>query len=360
MLYNYLTSLSLAFFDSYSFQVIFRLSFIFITAFLVSYLGIKFFIHFINQKQNFYQPIRGDGMQSHIQTKQKTPTMGGLFIVLGTVLASILFANIKNNYVLIALFVMVSFAAIGFVDDYLKITKKNTKGFRGSVKLVIQFTIVSLVMFFLQMTNNIYFNGVVEVPFLNINFDLGIFYIFFATFVIVGAANAVNLTDGLDGLVSVPSIITLSCFALIIYATSNPKISSHLGILNIENTAQLIMFCAALIGAILAFLKFNLKPAKIFMGDVGSLAIGASLGVLAIILKKELLFGIIGLLFVIEAISVILQVGSYKLRKKRIFLMAPIHHHFEKLGWSEVKVVRVFWLASIVFAGLGMLSFFVK
>lgn len=360
MLYNCLTSLSLALFDSYLLQVIFRLSFIFITSFLIAYFGIRLFICFIHKKSHLYQPIRSDGIQSHIQEKQKTPTMGGLFIVLGTLLASILFANIKNNYVLITLFVMISFAAIGFVDDYLKVAKKNTKGFKGSIKLVIQFAIVSLVMFFLQMTNNIYFNGLVEVPFLNITFNLGIFYIFFATFVIVGAANAVNLTDGLDGLVSVPAIITLSCFALIIYATSNPKISSHLGILNIENTAQLIMFCAALIGAILAFLKFNLKPAKIFMGDVGSLAIGASLGVLAIILKKELLFGIIGLLFVIEAVSVILQVGSYKLRKKRIFLMAPIHHHFEKLGWLEVKVVRVFWLASLIFAGLGMLSFFVK
>jgi phospho-N-acetylmuramoyl-pentapeptide-transferase len=360
MLYNYLTSLSLAFFDSYLLQVVFRLSFIFVVSFLITYLGIKLFICFIHKKQSFYQPIRSDGVQSHIQEKQKTPTMGGLFIVIGTLLASILFANLKNNYVLIALFVMVSFAAIGFFDDYLKIAKKNTNGFKGSIKLVIQFTIVSLVMFFLQLTNNIYFNGMVEVPFLNINFDLGIFYIFFATFVIVGAANAVNLTDGLDGLVSVPAIVTLSCFAFIIYATSNLQISNHLGILNIQNTAGLIMFCAALIGGILSFLKFNLKPAKIFMGDVGSLAIGASLGVLAVILKKELLFGIIGLLFVIEALSVILQVGSYKLRKKRIFLMAPIHHHFEKLGWSEVKVVRVFWLASILFAGFGCLSFLVK
>ncbi len=360
MLHNYLTSLSLVLFDSYFPQVIFRLSFIFITSFLIAYFCIKFFIYIIHKKSNFYQPIRDDGPQNHLNEKQKTPTMGGLFIVLGTLLASILFANIKNNYVLITLFVMISFAIIGFVDDYLKVTKSNTKGFRGSIKLVIQFAIVSLVMFFLQMTNNIYFNGIVEVPFLNMNFDLGIFYIFFATFVIVGAANAVNLTDGLDGLVSVPAIITLFCFAFIIYATSNPKISNHFGILNIENTAQLIMFCAAMIGAILAFLKFNFKPARIFMGDVGSLSIGASLGVLAVILKKELLFGIIGLLFVIEAFSVILQVGSYKLRKKRIFLMAPIHHHFEKLGWSEKKVVRVFWLASALFASVGMASFLVK
>jgi len=364
MLYNYLISLSTALFDSYFLQVIFRLSFIFTTAFFIAYYGIKLFIHYTHKRKNFYQPIRQDGIKTHIVEKQKTPTMGGVFIVLGTLLSSILFANIKNNYVLIALFVMISFSIIGFVDDYLKVAKKNTNGFKGSIKLVIQFTIVSLTMFFLQMTNKIYFDGVVEIPFLNSSLigtvDLGMFYIFFATFIVVGAANAVNLTDGLDGLVSVPSIITLSCFALIIYATSNHRISNRLGILNIENTAQLIMFCAAMIGAILAFLRFNLKPAKIFMGDVGSLAIGASLGVLAIILKKELLFGIIGFLFVIEALSVILQVASYKIYKKRIFLMAPIHHHFEKLGWSETKIVRVFWLASIMFAGVGCLSFLVK
>ena len=360
MFYTYLTTLSLSVSDSYFFQVIFRLFFITSTSFLIAFFGIKSFIKFIHKKNTLYQPIRDVGPKSHIKEKKNTPTMGGLFIVLGTLLASILFANIKNNYVLIVLFVMVSFAYIGFVDDYLKVSKKNSKGFRGSFKLIVQFTIVSLVMFFLQLTNNIYFDGVVEIPFLNISFDLGMFYIFFATFVIVGAANSVNLTDGLDGLVSVPAIITLSCFALIIYATSNSDISSHLGILNIENTAQLIMFCAALIGAILAFLRFNLKPAKIFMGDVGSLSIGASLGVLAVILKKELLFGIIGMLFIVEATSVILQVSSYKLRKKRIFLMAPIHHHFEKLGWGERKVVRFFWLISFIFACLGMSSFLIK
>lgn len=360
MLYTYLSNLSLSLSDSYLCQVMFRLAVIFITSFAIAYFSIKRFIAAVHNKKSFYQPIRDVGPATHLESKKHTPTMGGLFIIAATVVASILFSNIKNNYILIVLFVVVSFSIIGFIDDYLKITKKNSNGFRGSIKLIIQFTIVSLVMMFLKMTNNIYFNGQVLVPFTHFTFDLGSLYIFFATFVIVGAANAVNLTDGLDGLVSVPAVITLLCFAFIIYATSNPNISSNLGILNIENTAQLIMFCSALIGAILAFLKFNIKPAKIFMGDVGSLGIGASLGVLAIILKKELLFGIIGLLFVIEALSVIIQVGSYKIRKKRVFLMAPIHHHFEKLGWSEKKVVRVFWLASLFFAGVGMLSFFVN
>jgi phospho-N-acetylmuramoyl-pentapeptide-transferase len=338
----------------------FRLAIIFSTSFLLAYFGIKFFIKKVHKKKILYQPIRAVGPQSHVVSKKNTPTMGGIFIILAAIIASLLFSNIKNNYILIIIFVAASFSAIGFVDDYIKITKKNSNGFRGGVKLVIQFTIVALVMLFLKMTNSIYFNGEVVIPFTNLAFDLGEFYIFFATFVVVGTANAVNLTDGLDGLVSIPAIVALVCFTLIIYATSNPSVSSNLGILNINNTAQLIMFCAALIGAILAFLKFNLMPAKIFMGDVGSLAIGASLGVLAIILKKELLFGIIALLFVIEAMSVILQVASYKMFKKRIFLMSPIHHHFEKLGWSETKVVLIFWLASLIFAAIGMASFLIR
>ncbi len=356
MLYNTIYKLSLAIFHSYFYQVFFRISFIFIASFLISYLTIKAFISFITKKQHFYQPIREQMSDKHMKEKQKTPTMGGIFIVLATTIASILFSKISNHYVLIALFAMISFAIIGFVDDYLKISKKSTNGFKGSIKLVIQFFIVALIIFFLQMSNDVYFNGLVYLPFFNVSIDLGRFYILFATFVIVGSANAVNLTDGLDGLVSVPTIITLICFAITIYATSNPIISNQLGILNIENTAQLIMFCFALIGAVLAFLQFNLKPAKIFMGDVGSLSIGASLGVLAIILKKELLFAIIGLIFIIEAVSVILQVASFRIRGKRIFLMAPIHHHFEKLGWSEKKVVRVFWLFSFLCAAFGMSS----
>ncbi|MFT6105882.1 MAG: phospho-N-acetylmuramoyl-pentapeptide-transferase [Rickettsiales bacterium] len=359
MFYVFLTNLSSDLFTSYFLQVVFRLFITLLASFSISYVGIKYFILFIHKKRNLYQPIREIGLKNHSNEKKHTPTMGGMFIILGALISSLLFSNLENNYVLITLFVMFCFSLIGFVDDFLKITQKNTKGFKGSVKIIIQFAIVSLVMFFLKMTNDIYFNGVVEIPFFDITFDFGSLYILFAAFIIVGAANAVNLTDGLDGLVSVPVIIVLCCFVGIIYATSHPQISKQLGILNISDTAQLIIFCVAMIGSILAFLKFNLKPAKIFMGDVGSLSIGASLGVLAIILKQEILFGIIGLIFVIEALSVILQVGSYKIRKKRIFLMAPIHHHFEKLGWPEKKVVRFFWLSSSLFSSFGMLSFFV-
>jgi phospho-N-acetylmuramoyl-pentapeptide-transferase len=183
---------------------------------------------------------------------------------------------------------------------------------------------------------------------------LGVLYVLFATLVVVGTGNAANLTDGLDGLVSVPAVINLFSLIIIIIMVSDTEISTKFRILNIKNARELIMFCLALSGAILAFLIYNLKPAKIFMGDVGSLAIGSSLGTMAVILKQELVFGIISLLFVIEAASVILQVGSYKLRKKRIFLMAPLHHHFEKLGWSEKKVVRTFWLASLIFSLIGL------
>ncbi len=360
MFYSSLYNLSNSLFEGYLQQVIFRLSFVFIIAFAIAYIGIKFFISFIHKK-HIYQPIRDDiGLQTHVNEKKKTPTMGGIFIILGTLISTLLFATLENNYVVATLFVMISFAAIGFIDDYLKVAKKNTKGFKGSIKLVIQFTIVGAVLLFLQNTNSLYLNGEVAIPFTKMAIDLGVFYVFFATLVIVGAANAVNLTDGLDGLVSVPAIVALICFIVIAYIAANSHLAARFCVININAVGQLIIFCTAMIGAILAFLKFNIKPAKIFMGDVGSLAIGASLGVLAIILKKELLFGIIGLLFVIEAVSVILQVGSYKLRKKRIFLMAPIHHHFEKLGWGERKVVRVFWAASLLFAGIAMSSFLVK
>lgn len=360
MLHSYLHIVSQYFFDTYLSQVLFRMVVIFLTAFLIAYIGIKFFISFIHKK-HIYQPIRdGIGLDTHVSQKKKTPTMGGIFIVLGTLVSTLLFAKLSNNYIWIALFVMVSFGLIGFVDDYLKVAKRNTKGFRGSLKLIIQFVIVGAVILALQQTDVLYLSHAIYIPFLNINLDLGVLYIFFVTLVIVGAGNAVNLTDGLDGLVSVPAIIVFVCFAAIIYATTNLTLALRFCVLNINNIGQLMIFCVAMIGAICAFLKFNLKPAKIFMGDVGSLAIGGSLGVVAVMLKQEVLFAIIGLLFVIEAVSVILQVGSYKLRGKRIFLMAPIHHHFEKKGWSEKKVVRSFWLAALLFAILGMSSFWVK
>lgn len=323
-------------------------------AYLLSSLGIKLFLSQLAHR--FYQPIRTVGPESHVKTKQKTPTMGGIFIVLATIVTTLLFLDLSNHYILIALLVFVSFALIGLTDDLLKVIYKNPNGFRGSIKLIIQFLIIGIAFVWLGEVNSTHINNRIFLP-----FDHGhslyigsILYVLFASFVIVGTSNAVNLTDGLDGLVSVPTIVNLLCLILLIYLVSNFEIAHHFYLPFLNNTTELIFFCAALIGAILGFLQFNLKPAKIFMGDVGSLAIGSVLGLIAFITKQEFVFFIISLLFVIEALSVILQVGSYKLRKKRIFLMAPIHHHFEKLGWGEKKVVRTFWLASLVFAFLGM------
>lgn len=326
------------------------------SSYVIGYFGIRSFLKYINEKQICRQPIRSDGPQTHLETKQDTPTMGGVFILLSTILTSFIFLDLKNPFILISLLVFISFGAIGLVDDILKVVYKNPNGFRGSIKIVIQFLIICIAFLWLGQTNGSYFNSKIFLPFGHGHWiAIGIvLYILFVTFVIVGSSNAVNLTDGLDGLVSVPAIINLSCLAFIVSTASDYRLAKLFHVPYVENSQELIFFCASLIGSIAAFLTFNLKPAKIFMGDVGSLSIGAVIGLIAIITKQEFIFFIISILFVMEAVSVILQVGSYKLRKKRIFLMAPIHHHFEKLGWSEEKVVKSFWAASALFALLGM------
>ncbi len=325
----------------------------------IGFLMTKKYINFAHDNPRFFQPIRSDGPQTHIEGKKKTPTMGGIFIVLATLITTLLFADIYNDYILVACTIFITFGAIGLVDDYLKVFYRNTKGFRGSYKLVIQFTIIGFAYLWLGAIDEVHTAAQIFFPFGDGYYlPIGvILYVLFVNFVIVGSSNAVNLTDGLDGLASVPAIITLSCLIVLIYATSSPQVAEDFSVTYVKFSGELIFFCISLIGAILAFLTFNLKPAKIFMGDVGSLSIGSVLGLIAIIIKQEVIFFVIALLFVIEAVSVILQVGSYKLRKKRIFLMAPIHHHFEKKGWSEVKVVRSFWMASVMFAALGMALF---
>ncbi len=327
-------------------------------AYLLCYLMIGMFLRALKNKSIFRQPIRESGPASHLVNKKNTPTMGGIFIVLSTLFTSVLLLNLKNDYLLITLLVFTSFGIIGLIDDLLKVVYKNHKGFRGSYKLLIQFAIIGVVVLWLGALDNIHSSSSLFLPFTNhVVIGLGMFYVLFVTVVVVGSSNAVNLTDGLDGLVSVPAIINLICLSVLIYLGSSPTISTTFGLAYVEYSRELIYFCAALIGSIFAFLQFNLKPAKIFMGDVGSLAIGSALGIIAIIIKQEIVFFVISLLFVIEAVSVILQVSSYKLRKKRIFLMAPIHHHFEKKGWSEEAVVRRFWLASVLFAIVGMVGF---
>jgi phospho-N-acetylmuramoyl-pentapeptide-transferase len=328
-------------------------------SYFITFLGIKYFIEAL-KKREMFQPIRQVGPEEHLKSKKNTPTMGGIFIVIGSLIASLSTLDLSNHYVLVVLLVMVSFALIGLIDDLLKVVYKNTKGFKGSFKLIIQFAIIGGAVLWLGFIDDIHNKRTIYLPlFENTQINLGFLYILFVAFVIVGTSNAVNLTDGLDGLVAVPAVINLFCLIILIFTASNYDLANQKHAIFIANSKELIFFCFTLIGSILAFLKFNLKPAKIFMGDVGSLAIGAVLGLIAIIIKQEIVFFIISLLFVIEAVSVILQVSSYKIRKKRIFLMAPIHHHFEKLGWSEKKVVRNFWLASLIFALIGISGFII-
>jgi len=329
------------------------------SSYVIGFFSIKKYINFAHENPKFFQPIRDDGPQTHLETKKKTPTMGGIFIVLATLVTTLLFIDISNRYILVACTIFVTFALIGLTDDLMKLFFKNSKGFRGSYKLVIQFFIICVAFVWLGSINEIHTNNKIFIPYKEgFYISLGVvLYILFVNFVIVGTSNAFNLTDGLDGLASVPAIITLCCLIFLIYAASTPQAAESFNVPHIKYSGELIFFCIALIGAILAFLTFNLKPAKIFMGDVGSLGIGSVLGLLAIIVKQEIIFFVIALLFVAEAVSVILQVGSYKLRKKRIFLMAPLHHHFEKLGWPESRVVKAFWCASFYFAVLGITLF---
>lgn len=309
-------------------------------------LSILKYINF-SKNHSLFQPIRKSGPKTHFKTKQKTPTFGGLFIVISIIITNLLFADLTNIYLLSCLLILGSFAIIGFIDDYLKVTKNNSWGFRGSIKLIIQFSLILSVMFILGLENSQLWSGIISIPFTNLSINIGALYFLFAAIIVVGAANATNLTDGLDGLVSMPIIFNMIALIAIIF-TLTPE--------EIQQFYPIILFGISLIAAILVFLYFNHYPAKIFMGDVGSLAIGGALGIIAIIIKKELAFAIITLLFIIEALSVIIQVGSYKIRKKRIFLMTPIHHHFEKKGWHEQKVVKFFWLISLIASIVGYLS----
>jgi phospho-N-acetylmuramoyl-pentapeptide-transferase len=331
----------------------------FIFSYLIGFISIKKYIQFIHNKKLF-QPIRAEGPETHLKAKKNTPTMGGIFIILSTLITTFLFIDIANRYILVVCCIMLTFASIGLVDDILKVVYKNPKGFRGSYKILIQFLVIGMAFLWLNLIDSTHGSTFVFLPFFESVkfFYLPLpFYIIFVTMLIVGTSNAVNLTDGLDGLVSVPAIINLLCLILLIHASSSPELALKFSVPPIMFSGELIFFCISLIGSILAFLTFNLKPAKIFMGDVGSLGIGSSLGIIAIIVKQELVFFIISLLFVIEASSVIIQVFSYKIFKKRVFKMAPIHHHFEKIGWSEKKVVYNFWLASLIFASIGVLIF---
>ncbi|WEK01935.1 MAG: phospho-N-acetylmuramoyl-pentapeptide-transferase [Candidatus Sphingomonas phytovorans] len=311
------------------------------------------FIGWLRVRQGKGQPIRDDGPQSHL-AKRGTPTMGGLMILTSLVLSILLWMDLSNPFVWACTFVTLGFGAIGFLDDYDKVRKASTKGVSGRMRLVGEFTIAAIAAGLIIHQNNA--TGThLYLPFTNGWWvDLGYFYILFAAFTIVAFGNAVNLTDGLDGLATMPVIIAAVAFMIIVYLAGNAKFATYLGIPHVPRAGDLAIFCGAMIGAGLAFLWFNAPPAAVFMGDTGSLALGGALGTIAVVAHHEIVLGIIGGLFVIEALSVIIQVFFYKRTGRRIFKMAPIHHHFEQLGWSEPTVVIRFWIIALVLALAGL------
>lgn len=312
-------------------------------------------IRFLKSIQKQGQPIRDDGPQSHLITKKGTPTMGGLLILGSLVSSTLLWGDLRQIQIQIVLFVTLSFGALGAFDDFLKLTKQSHNGLSGKKKLCAQ-CLLSLIAVWLSYDSTpLILQNCITFPFLKDFFlYVGWFYILWALLVIVGSSNAVNLTDGLDGLAIGPAIITSFCFAIFAYVIGHIKFSEYLHVNYIPHAGELCIFLGAFVGAGLGFLWFNAPPAKIFMGDTGSLAIGGAFGTIGILLKQEIVLAIIGGLFVFEAISVILQVLYYKTTKKRIFLMAPIHHHFEKKGWAESTIVIRFWIISIILGIIGL------
>lgn len=325
-----------------------------LTAFFLSlYIGPRMIL-WLKSLQGAGQPIRTDGPETHLK-KVGTPTMGGLMILISVTVSTILWADPLNPFVWMALLVMVGFGALGFVDDFLKLTKRNTKGLSGKLKLAGQ-ALVSLIAtcgIVYVFPENHAFD--VSVPFFKeFYIPLGFFFFLWSLLVMIGSSNAVNLTDGLDGLAIVPVAIAAACFGLIAYLVGRVDFSEYLQIPYVPGTAELSVLCGALVGGAMGFLWFNAPPAMIFMGDTGSLSMGGVLGTIAVMVKHELVLLIIGGLFVAETLSVMIQVASFKLRGKRVFLMAPIHHHFEKKGWSESTVVIRFWIISVVLALIGL------
>ncbi|HRJ69091.1 MAG TPA: phospho-N-acetylmuramoyl-pentapeptide-transferase [Beijerinckiaceae bacterium] len=312
-------------------------------------------ISLLRVKQGKGQPIREDGPESHLLTKKGTPTMGGLMILSGVVVASLLWANLSNPFVWTVLCVTLGFGAIGFYDDYLKVTKQSHKGFSGRSRLGLETAIAGVAVYIMMQYMPPALAGAISFPvFKDAMVNVGVFFIVFGVFIIVAAGNAVNLTDGLDGLAIVPVMIAAGTFGFIAYLAGNAIFANYLQINFIPRTGELAVICGALIGAGLGFLWFNAPPAQIFMGDTGSLALGGLLGSVAVATKHEIVFAIVGGLFVLEAMSVIIQVASFKLTGKRVFRMAPIHHHFEKKGWQEAQVVIRFWIISVILALIGL------
>jgi phospho-N-acetylmuramoyl-pentapeptide-transferase len=345
-----------------------------VTALFFAFLIGKPLIDWLRLKQGKGQPIREDGPESHLLTKKGTPTMGGFIILFSLAFASLLWADLTNPYVWAVLLVTFGFGAVGFIDDFRKVTKQKADGLSGRVRLFLEFAIAfgaTLIMLAAQWTADpsVAARGVefwqallaggdltsVALPFFkDVMIPLGAGFVLFAMVVIVGAGNAVNMTDGLDGLAIVPVMIAAAAFAMIAYLVGRADYSAYLGINHVKGVGELAVPLGALLGAGLGFLWYNAPPARVFMGDTGSLALGGMLGSVAVAARHEIVLAIIGGLFVAEALSVMIQVAVFKMTKKRVFLMAPIHHHFEKLGWQEPTIVIRFWIVSVIFALIGL------
>ncbi|ABC21754.1 phospho-N-acetylmuramoyl-pentapeptide-transferase [Rhodospirillum rubrum] len=324
------------------------------TAMLVAFVFGPGIIEWLKRKQGEGQPIRSDGPESHL-TKKGTPTMGGIMILLGVGVATLLWADLSKGYVWAVLLLTLGYGAIGFADDYLKLTKRNTKGLSGRLKLVAQVGMAVIAGLWIMLLGQGDQASSLALPFFkDLTFNLGWFYLPFAAFVMVGASNAVNLTDGLDGLAIVPVMIAAGVFMLIAYLVGNIIFSNYLQIQHVPGTGELAVFCGAIVGAAVGFLWFNAPPAMVFMGDTGSLALGGALGAVSVVTKHEIVLAIVGGLFVLETVSVIVQVASFKLTGKRVFRMAPLHHHFEKKGWAEPTVVIRFWIIAMILAIVGL------
>jgi phospho-N-acetylmuramoyl-pentapeptide-transferase len=314
-------------------------------------------IDLLRLKQGKGQPIRSDGPKSHLVTKLGTPTMGGLMILSGLLVATLLWANPANPYVWVVLGVTLSFGLVGFYDDYLKVTKQSDAGIAGRTRLMVEALIAIIACTLLAHLGRGPIATSLVFPFVKeLVINLGWGFVLLGAFVIVGAGNAVNLTDGLDGLAIVPVMIAAASFGLISYLAGNAVFAEYLQIHYVAGTGELAVLCGAVIGAGLGFLWFNAPPASIFMGDTGSLSLGGLLGTVAVAIKHEIVLAIIGGLFVLEAVSVIVQVVSFKLTGKRVFKMAPIHHHYEQLGWTEPQIVIRFWIVAVVLALAGLAS----
>ena len=323
------------------------------SAFIVFLFG-PMIISALRIRQGKGQPIRADGPQTHFK-KAGTPTMGGLMILCGIIGSTLLWGNLTSVYVRVVMLVTLSFGAIGFYDDYLKVNKQSDKGFSGRARLAIEFVVAGIAAYVIMRAGNEPFSSSLTFPFFkDWLVNLGWFFIPFAAFVVVGAGNAVNLTDGLDGLAIVPIMIAAASFGVIAYLSGNAIFAEYLQIHFVPGTGELSVVLGAVIGAGLGFLWFNAPPAAIFMGDTGSLALGGLIGTVAVAAKHEIVMAIIGGLFVVEALSVMIQVGYFKATGRRVFLMAPIHHHYEKKGWTESQVVIRFWIIAVILALIGL------